>query len=276
MGGKLERWSARNPTDKRRALLIGAGVATVAVMGTIAYVVITAPSRRTSKAKAKAKPKDCPAGPGTFRGIQFDELVTGGADPNDTLPMVVAFHGRGAAPRYMRPLIEKLDEPARVIIPRGTEPLGKNWMWWKTRSKGDQAELTENMTRGAAQLGPWVRDIARCRPTKGRPIVAGHSQGGMMSLGIAATQPERIHAAVAGSAWLPKGMWRSDMAPAHLVHGEDDDVVDFERTVDMVEDVTAKGNDWELEIIEDHGHNLSGPLLSEWLEMVAQTVRELG
>lgn len=274
MGRKLERWSARNPADKRRGLLIGAGVAAVAVVGTITYVVLTLPGG--SKSKPKPKPKDCPADARVFRGVEFEELVTGGADPSDKLPMVVAFHGRGADARYMRPIIEKLDAPARVIIPRGTEPLGKNRMWWKTRSKGDQGELTENMTQAAARFGPWVRDLARCRPTVGRPIVAGHSQGGMMTLGIAAVHPEKIHSGVAGSAWIPVGMWRDDMATAHLVHGEDDKIVDFDRTVAMVEDVTARGNDWDVEIVEDHGHNLSGRLRSAWLGKIAQAVREVG
>lgn len=221
---------------------------------------------------APKKPKNCPPpGSGELDGVRFLELVTGGANPNAKLPMVVALHGRGGTPEIMRKVVDDLDVPARVIIPEGFEPLGPNRMWWKTRAKGDQAELAVNMRAAADRFASFLRTIPLCRKTRGKPVVAGHSQGGMMALGLAALHPKAMSSVVAGSAWIPEGLWRSGMARTALVHGNQDEIVPYARTAAMVPAVNALGNRWTLDTVT-HGHLPSGPLKAQWLARIAEAV----
>jgi predicted esterase len=209
---------------------------------------------------------------GTLDGVTYEEIMTGGADPDAAVPMVIAFHGRGAAPEFMAPIVKDLRAPARIIIPQGIDTLGKYFAWWDTKSTGDQADLTAGMVRAAGRLAPFVEAIRDCRPTIGKPILAGHSQGGMLVLALAATKPESMDAAIAGSAWLPSGLWREGMAPVHLLHGSADTTVPYPRTRDMVEKLEALGNNWDLETIEGHGHGLSGSLKTRWLDRIDDAV----
>jgi len=241
VSNKLQRWADRRSNPTRRRQRIVATVAVMLVGGAIASVVLASTAEAKKPKKGKKKRTDCPDPTGgTLEGITYQEIVTGGADPNATLPMVIAFHGLGGAPKHMRPIVEKLETKARVIIPQGIEPRGPNYAWWQEKSIGDQAVLTEGMARASAKLAPFVKALVECRPTQGKPIIAG-------------------------SAWLPKGMWRSGMAPALLIHGTKDNTVPFERTRDMVEELTTRGNDWELEVIDGHGHSFGGPLRAAWL-----------
>jgi len=266
VSNKLQRWADRRSNPTRRRQRIVATVAVMLVGGAIASVVLASTAEAKKPKKGKKKRTDCPDPTGgTLEGITYQEIVTGGADPNATLPMVIAFHGLGGAPKHMRPIVEKLETKARVIIPQGIEPRGPNYAWWQEKSIGDQAVLTEGMARASAKLAPFVKALVECRPTQGKPIIAGQSQGGMVALLMASTQPQLIDRAIAGSAWLPKGMWRSGMAPALLIHGTKDNTVPFERTRDMVEELTTRGNDWELEVIDGHGHSFGGPLRAAWL-----------
>jgi phospholipase/carboxylesterase len=279
---KIQHWYERVPDNKKKSIQVGVAVASVLVVGTIAAIVYSGQARRGLPNIFLPKPdkrggeskqgNSTKCTSGEIDGVFYEEIVTGGADPNEKLPMVIAFHGLGSTPGNVKPVISKLTSKARIILPRGFESQGKNFAWWKTRAAGDQSALTNDMAKASARFKTFLKSIVLCRPTRGLPIVAGHSQGGMMALGLAATQQGLVDEAVVGSAWLPVGLWRSDMSDAFLVHGSTDEIVPYERTRDMVKSLGAKGNNWELETIQGHGHGLSGELSRTWLEAIDQSV----
>lgn len=280
---KLQHWNDRLPDSKKKSIQVGVAVASALVAATIVAIVYsTKASRRglpsTSLPKTDKRDGENKQGDSTkcttgeIDGISYDELVTGDADPNDKLPMVIVFHGLGSTPGNVKPVISKLTSKARIILPRGFESQGKNFAWWKTRAAGDQSALTTDMAKASSRFKTFLKSIVLCRPTRGLPIVAGHSQGGMMALGLAATQQGLVDEAVVGSAWLPVGLWRSDMSDAFLVHGSTDEIVPYERTRDMVKSLGTKGNNWELKTIQGHGHGLSGELSRTWIEAIDHSV----
>lgn len=249
-----------NPATGLTGLAI-AGIVVAAVAG--AYGI--------QKLLAKTPPRRCPVlkpSGGIVKGIRYEEFVTGGASPNDTLPMVIVFHGRGSSPKFLLPILKDISVPARIIVPYGIIPFGKNHAWWTTKSKGNQAQLTKEMREASKRLAPFAEKIALCRPTKGDiAVVAGHSQGSMMALALAATQADKIDLAVGGSGWLPEEFWSStSWAPIVLIHGSEDTAVPYQRTADMVETLKKKGVKIELVSVQGHGHSLAGALKLVWLK----------
>lgn len=273
MGKKLQLWSDRESGSERRLRRTGAAIGVSLLAVAVLGVVVVSSGEKPRRKKSKSRNCKLGSGGGTLGGIPYQELVTGGAKADDTLPMVVAFHGRGASPEALRPFLENLKAPARIILPQG-DPLGSGHAWWTTRAKGDQDELASDMSEAASRLARFVAEIASCRPTRGQPILAGHSQGGMMTLALASIHPQVAAQSVAASAWLPESLWGEGMSPVILIHGDRDDLVPFGRSQDMVEEVTALGNDWEFQAVTGHGHGLAGPLESRWIQTIEQALKK--
>ena len=189
------------------------------------------------------------------------ERVVGAEDAGQALPMVVMVHGLGDRPESMLQLMEQLPGPARVIAPRAPDPWHGGWSWFPTRSDGDEAELSEQIAKVADR---FVEDLAAAqgaRPTVGKPVMAGFSQGGMLSFAVAVRHPEAIALAVPVAGWLPEPLWPPSGPPAgaphlHALHGLDDDRLPFERTAQGVKDLRAKGWDVTLRAFPGVGHRV--------------------
>jgi len=171
----------------------------------------------------KPKRKQCPAlehSGGRIAGFDYIEFTTGGANPDSKLPMIIFFHSLASEPKGLAKYLENLPGRARVIMPRGNATYGRGPAWWPLRSKTkDQDALAAEMVNVATQMRGFIAEISRCRPTVGKPVVVGHSQGGMMSYAVAATSPTRIKAAVPASGWLPRTMWPQKIARRYMNRG---------------------------------------------------------
>lgn len=85
-------------------------------------------------------------GPGQLRAAElraaepaprYEELVTGGAEPDARLPMIVVLHGRGGGAGRLRAALRQLDVPARVVLPRGSVRLHDGRpAWFGPRANG--------------------------------------------------------------------------------------------------------------------------------------------
>lgn len=240
-------------------LLAGAGVLAIA--------------RKPKRKRAKPCPALMPSG-GHAAGFDYIEFTTGGADPSETLPLIVFFHSMSASPEMLSQHIVKLPGRARIVMPRGHEGTQKNPKWWTLRAGAkEQEELGEQMASTSEQMAPFVELIARCRPTLGRPVVTGHSQGGMMTLAVAARSPDLVRGAVPASGWLPQNLWPMKMPTTIAVHGTNDKTVNYARTVDFVERAKGAGLDISIIPIENHKHGLSGSLKQTWLDSIDWVMR---
>jgi len=212
--------------------------------------------RGDDNAAPAPKPAGCKLSDlGFGSGLLYAER--GGAKWGDKSTVVIAFHGMGGQPAWMLAALEALEGKAKILVPRGPNALGPNRAWWFERASSlDQAKLAAQMTWTISNLAPAIAKVRACNPGA-RVVLIGHSQGGMLAAALGAkTKADGI---VAGSAWVPVSMWEP-LPGATLIHGTQDDTIDYARSKQWGENVAAEF------VAVEHGHGLSGELLDLWIE----------
>jgi phospholipase/carboxylesterase len=213
----------------------------------------------------------------TSAGIHFLERITGGARASDPLPLIVAIHGRGGRPEHFGRALAALSLPARVILPYGPEPLGDGFSWFGDWT--DDAQFAA-LCRGAAdRLAAMIADLVHRRPTVGKPIVTGFSQGGILSFTLAVLHPDVVGAAFPASGLLPSGLWPSAWPEGfarprvHAFHGSADDVVPVEGARATVRHLVALGVSATLTEYPGIGHTVSPDMQRDLVQALEQALR---
>lgn len=203
-----------------------------------------APPEAKPEPASEPEPEFQQAGP-----LHFVETITGDAKPDDRLPMIVAIHGLGDDPRSFAGLLSGFDQPTRVILPRAVDAWeGGGWSWFPVRAAdGEDEKLAQGIADAADVVAMGVAELQKDRPTSGKPIVTGFSQGGMVTFELAVHHPELFSAAFPVGGWLPPPLWpeKIDDADAYppivALHGEDDPAVKFVPTQEGVQHLEKLG-----------------------------------
>ncbi len=167
---------------------------------------------------------------GEAAGIRFVEIVPVGASASEPLPLLVGIHGYNGSPQKFIGALSSLRLRARVILPYGFFPTRDGFSWWDIRVV-DEARLADDTQRGADGLAAMIDEIRRRRPTVGKAIVTGFSQGGVMSFTLAVLHPEVVRAAFPISGFLARPLWPTAWPPGvpkpilHAFHGTADPLV---------------------------------------------------
>jgi len=216
---------------------------------------------------------------GRLRGLDYLEVVPKDYDGRSPLPMVVYLHGRGDRPRVPdRPLLGRGD-PVRLILPRAPKTLGDGFTWLPVSARdGESPELTRGLERTSGWLANLIEALVARHPTLGTPIVAGFSQGGMLTFALAVHHPDVVGAAFPVAGWLPPSMVAS--APAargghpriRALHGTDDPMLPIERTRAAVAELSKSGYPVELHEY-DSPHEMSHAMWRELREWLREEVR---
>lgn len=191
--------------------------------------------------------------------LQFVEFTTAGAAADAPLPLVIAVHGLGDRPERFGALLKDLPVPARVIVPRAPTSHGRGFSWFPVRVPvaGPQPGLDEGLRASTQKLAALARHLATARPTLGRPIVTGFSQGGMLSFALAIAHPDVFAAALPIAGALPKSMWPTEGGPTTRVrafHGDVDRVIAVDDARDLMRHLTTHGWDATLGTFQGVGH----------------------
>ncbi|WP_422508710.1 alpha/beta hydrolase [Stenotrophomonas sp. GZD-301] len=107
--------------------------------------------------------------------------------------LVVLMHGVGSHERSLLPLAQALDPRLQVVLPRGPLSFGPDAFGWFTVQFGPQGPVIDPAQAEASRLRliDFVRQQqAQLGLPATRTLVAGFSQGGIMSASIALTAPE--------------------------------------------------------------------------------------
>ncbi len=197
---------------------------------------------------------------GEVAGIPYVEFVTAKADPSAQLPMIVAIHGLGDTPENFAELLFAFDRPARVILPRAFDPVAEGgFSWFPIRARDADVDALALAISGAAdRLAPAIAALREQRPTLGKPLVTGFSQGGMLTFMLAVEHPDQVGYGVAIGGWLPPPRWPKAGPPADApalvaLHGDADKAVAFGPTREAVEQLAKLG--WKVEL---HGYPTLG------------------
>jgi phospholipase/carboxylesterase len=202
-------------------------------------------------------------------GIRFIERLTGGAGPSDPLPLIVAIHGRGGRPENIGRLFASFEGRARVILPYGFDASGDGFSWF---SRWTDDPAFADATRSAAdRLAAMIAEVARLRPTMGRPIVTGFSQGGILSFTLAVLHPETVRAAFPAGGFLAPALYPSAwpkgvaMPSLHAFHGTDDETVPVLGARSTVRRLKEIGFAAELTEYPGVGHQISKEMQHDML-----------
>ena len=181
--------------------------------------------------------------------------------PDARLPMLIAIHGLGDRPEQFQDLIMDLPVTVRLIVPRGHDPVDDGFSWFPIRARStDVAGLSRGISSAADRLALLIAELQRSRPTAGRPVVTGFSQGGMLSFALAVYHPELIAAAVPVGGWLPPPLWPSALPERRplpkivALHGEADPAVKFTPTREAIEHLEQLGWPAALKRYPEVGH----------------------
>jgi len=215
----------------------------------------------------------------TAAGLAYREVVLGTTDPEQALPMVVAIHGLGDAPDNFRHLLDGFSEPCRVILPRGLDAVDVGWSWFPIRAADPDVEaLAEGIEQAADRIAEGIEELRRTRPTKGKPIITGFSQGGMLTFALAVHHPEVVGHAIAIGGWLPPPLMPEE-APTgrshpsiHALHGTADLAVAYEPTLLAVETLKERGFSVTLHSYEGVGHMINAEIQRDLFDQLSDAI----
>jgi predicted esterase len=202
------------------------------------------------------------------------ELVTGGADPSEPLPIVFALHGRGATPTNMANMMRRLKTPARVILPRGPLKGRKGRIWFRPQvSAAPTSRLTPAVKEASRELADVVEEVRRTRPTCGRTTFVGLSQGGVVALAYAAEHPGAVGSTVTMAAWVPEGLRPGPDVEVTDVHGTADRRIPIQWARQMMRELTALGTKARLIAHEGAAHTTTKGIRADARKAVEDAVR---
>ena len=205
------------------------------------------------------------------------DLIIGlpeGEDVPETLPLVVALHGRGDGPEIPTRVYRALHQPFRFVMPRGPLELEQGYAWFSVRTVDEQTDvLATEIVAQADGVARVVEALRASEPRPSRVIVAGFSQGGILTYALASRHGALFDAAFPMAGWLPPSLCPPSAPertpPMRALHGGDDEWVAPALAEATVASLRAAGFDVELRMFPGVAHVLSDDeeaLLAGWLE----------
>jgi phospholipase/carboxylesterase len=197
---------------------------------------------------------------GKIGDFEYLEVIMGPMKhPDDPMPLIVVLHGRGGRPKIpSRSFRETL--PLRFFIPQAPDKVGDGFTWIATWTNSPEKQLfARSLSARADQLAPAIKAFMRLRPTLGKPIVTGFSQGGIMSFALATRYPDQFAAAFPLAGWLPPVLYPT-MNPKqkypyiYAQHGSKDTVVPTNHGRATVRSLRARGLKVDYREVAGVGH----------------------
>jgi len=189
-------------------------------------------------------------------------------EPGKKPPLLVLLHGHGANERDLLPMIARLDPRLAVASPRAPFQIGSDSFSWTNGNNGADIDAARQTVLTCIE-----QVVETTGADRSRVYLAGFSQGAMLTLAIALTEPEKIAGAAVLSGRLAAPV-REHHAPADqlhafpilVVHGRDDPQIPIRaghEVRDFLKPLAA------LEYHEfDYGHSVSDEavfVFDQWL-----------
>ena len=230
------------------------------------------------------EPLDTPgyiAREGERDGIRYIEVVVGDAQFDDVLPMIVMIHGRGGRAVIPGGPFLGLSHPVRIIVPQAPEPLGTGFQWLPVYvGQGLVDRLSSTLFQTASRLANVLRALRDERPTIGKVIVSGFSQGALITLALAIHHDDLVGHAFPLASWMPPPLVpayrRPDLSYPRIrsMHGTADTTIPLGPTRDLFARLSDMGFDVELVEFEGVQHVISddeNAVFHHWLEAAVCT-----
>lgn len=235
----------------------------------------SAPASPAAALPASSAPATAPPAP----AVEHLEAVTGGAGARDALPMIVAIHGLGDRPESLLAALRGFDTPARLIAPRGIQPFSDGYSWFPLRGDLAGEEVGRGISSAAEGIAALIRRLEAERPTRGKAIVTGFSQGGALTLALATQHPEIVGAAFPIGGWMPPSTAPAAVAglpPIVALHGDADTRVPIGPTRDAIAALASRGARAELVAYPGVGHTITAEMRRDLERMIREAIARSG
>lgn len=206
---------------------------------------------------------------GKVGDFNYIEVVLGkNAHPDHPMPLIVILHGRGGRPTIPHGPYDT-QMPLRLFIPQGPDRLGDGYNWLATwTNAGEPQLLARSLSARVDQLVAAIRAFRALRPTLGRPIVMGFSQGGILSFTLATRYPNDFAAAFPIAGFLPPALYpepkRGQKFPYIFAqHGGADKTVPTAYGRDTAQALRARGLRVDFREVPAVGHIVSPSMSRE-------------
>ncbi|MEO0600489.1 MAG: alpha/beta fold hydrolase [Myxococcota bacterium] len=219
------------------------------------WAVIVACTRSSQPARPAESPE-----PATLR---WEEQLTGGADTNAELPLVITLHGRGSTPQGFRRFFERLDVPVRIVHLEAPvlEHDGRAWFTFRGKTRETLQAEVDDLADQAVRV---TQELQKTKPTKGEPVVVGFSQGSIVVYAIVLRHPDAFAKAipVAGGlmSQMPPSSASEERPEVIAMHGERDPVMNPGMSARAAEQLKALGFPAEARFFPDNVHWIDGDL----------------
>jgi len=211
---------------------------------------------------------------GHLEGIDYVELRSGKAGAELTLPMLVVLHGGSLTAAGIGNLAATgIPVKARVIAPSGFYVApgddGEGHATWTDPS--GEMPLRED----ASQLASFLEQIRRCRPTVGKPVIAGYDEGADLAYLLAVQHPDLVDSVVMAGG-MPDLVAGLPAAPVRGLHGQKDEVYPYDEARDAYHELIASGAPVHFLRMFGVGHSFAGALQIKLWQEASRALAALG
>jgi phospholipase/carboxylesterase len=209
--------------------------------------------------------------------LEHVEVLTGGASIDETLPLVVALHGRGDRPERFARIFEGFAPRARVVLLRAPIVENDGLAWFTFPDEDTWGHVAREVVRMGERTIATVEAIEARHPSRGAPVVTGFSQGAMIVYSLALRHPDRF------ALFAPvSGVYVRNTAPTTPVtsatpprvvalHGTRDPIIPIDADRESVEELRALGVNVELRE-HDAVHWIDGELQRDLQALIASAI----
>jgi phospholipase/carboxylesterase len=193
--------------------------------------------------------------------IDYVMSLTGDAREGATLPMLVLIHGYGGTPEKMLQSFGNLSGSARVISLRGGRSPHRGFIWFPIRVRDPDLErLSAGLSAAGVRVAAQLEVLTSRYSTRGKPVVAGFSQGAMIAFELGLRHPDSLGASLILAGYYPPQSFPNEgptpsTPPMLVIHGTADDVLPVEGMRAAIAHVNSLGygiKHWEYEGMQ-HG-----------------------
>lgn len=194
----------------------------------------------------------------------------------EALPMIVAIHGNNGHPERMMAMARSCGLRARLVAPQAPRRTTNGWSWFDLRTPNPEHIDVPEAVRMADLLSGMVRRLGEERPTVGRPVITGFSQGGILSYTVSARSPEVVSAAVPVSgvffpSMKPEGR-ASALPPIRALQPERDPQIPLAFAKAVAKRFADEGADIELKVLEGVAHGFGAEVRPAWCAALASVL----
>ena len=190
-------------------------------------------------------------------------------------PTLLLLHGRGGREDDLVPLVDAIDPRMGYLAPRGPEPEGGGYAWFRNIRIG--IPVVESLEARLRELADWLDSALAAEGAPDAVVAVGFSNGGMMAGAIAAARPGLVRGAACLSAAYPlpasmRALGGLDGKPVYLAAGDSDPFHPVEVFREGVTWYRAAGALVTERLVPGAGHQLTGEEVADlraWIPSLA-------